>query len=335
MSVALMPTRREVLIGSAAVCAWPRGGAAQSEPVRRIALLLGTRRAGDPESLARIRTVRDGLAEHGWVEGRNLHVDIRTAAGEAAAIAASAAETVALAPDVIVANSNPVIAALARLTSTIPIVFAQIVDPVGLGVVKSLARPGGNATGFTFVDLELVGKWLQLLAEIAPGLARGALLYDPATTPFYVDYLRGIPQSSTSGAPAFVATPVGRPDDLETIIAELGTSGRGGLVVPPTPVLGANRRRIAEVALRHKVPSISAYRDYAPQGGLVSYGPDQLDLFRRATGYVDRILKGASPADLPVQTPTKYETIINARTAKALGLDVPPTMLALADEVIE
>jgi putative ABC transport system substrate-binding protein len=174
-----------------------------------------------------------------------------------------------------------------------------------------------------------------MLREIAPGVTRAALLYDPTTTPFYADYLSSIAQSSQAGAIPFVAAAVTRADDLEKVIADIGRQTGTGLVIPPTPLLGANRRYIAELAMRHRVPSISAYREYAPEGGLISYGPDQLDLFRRSTDYVARILKGASPAELPVQTPTKYETIINARTARTLALQVPPTMLGLADEVID
>jgi putative ABC transport system substrate-binding protein len=238
-------------------------------------------------------------------------------------------------PDVILANGNPVILALAKLTTTIPIVFAQIVDPVGLGVVQSLARPGGNVTGFTFVDLELLGKWPQILSEVAPHLEHAALIFDPATTPFYADYLRTLEQGRMSGSIPYRAAPVRRADDLESVIAAVAAQPKTGLVVPPNPLLGAYRRHVAELTTRFRVPSISVYRQYAPEGGLISYGPNQLDLFLRATAYVDRILRGARPGDLPVQAPTAFEMVVNAKTARDLDLVLPASIVARADEVIE
>jgi putative ABC transport system substrate-binding protein len=328
--------RREVIAGLAgATASWPVLTRAQDAPARTLGLLMGGRGEGDPEGQARLTTVRTGLADHGWVEGRNLRIDLRWAAGDPGRIEASAADLVALKPDVILANSTPAIGALVRLTQTIPIVFAQIVDPVGLGYVKSLARPGGNLTGFTFVDLELIRKWPEILREVAPRVTRAALLFNPATTPFYVEFLRSLELSAQPGATPFVAAPVPRLDNLDGVIAELGRTSGTGLIIPPNPLIGANRRRVADLAMQHHLPSIAVYREYANEGGLVSYGPNSLDIFRRSTSYVDRILRGADPADLPVQAPTSYELVVNLKTAEALGLAIPPALLARADEVVE
>jgi putative ABC transport system substrate-binding protein len=328
--------RRTALAALTATTAlWRDLARAEGSSPRKLGLLMGGRGEADPEGQARLEAVRTALAERGWVEGSNLRIDLRWAAGDAGRLQASAAEIVALAPDVILANSTPAIGALVRLTKTIPIVFAQIVDPVGLGYVKSLAKPGGNLTGFTFVDLELIRKWPEILREIAPGVTRAALLFNPATTPFYAEFVRTLALSAEPGATRFVPAPVPQLDDLEGVIADLGRTSGTGLIIPPNPLIGANRRRVAELAMQHRLPSIAVYREFVTEGGLMSYGPNSIDIFRRSTGYVDRILRGADPGDLPVQAPTSYELLVNARTARALGLTIPQSILARADEVIE
>jgi putative ABC transport system substrate-binding protein len=326
--------RRDVLAGlGASAVAWP--ARAQDGRMRRLGILMGGRGASDPEGQARLAAVRAGLAEHGWTEGRNLEIELRWAAGDLGRIKAAAAEIVALKPDVILANATPAIGALIEVTKTIPIVFAQIVDPVGLGYVTSLARPGGNVTGFTFVDLDFIRKWPEVLRELAPGLDRAALLFNPATTPFYAGFLQTLEASRQPGQVPFVAAPVARLEDLESVVADVASHAGAGLVIPPNPLIGAHRGRVAALATRHRLPSIAVYREYAPDGGLMSYGPNSLDIFRRSTNYIDRILRGADPGELPVQAPVTYELVVNGRTARELGLAIPPSILARADEVIE
>jgi putative ABC transport system substrate-binding protein len=325
--------RRDVLALAAGAALSSRVARAQPSGVRRVGLLMGGRGEADPEGQARLAVVRSGLRDLGWEEGRNLHLELRWAAGDRTQIDAHAADLVRLNPDVIVGNSTPAIAALAKATRSIPIVFAQLVDPVGLGFVASLARPGGNVTGFTFVDLDLVAKWPEVLKEAVPGVRRTGLLFNPDSTPFYRDFLRQL--ESRGASSGLYAVPVKALGEIEPAIADLAREPGGGLVVPPNPFIGSNRKLVAELAQKHKVPSISVYRDYAEAGGLMSYGPDSLDIFRRSTEYVDRILKGANPADLPVQAPTKYELVVNLKAAKAIGLEVAPSFLVRADEVIE
>lgn len=325
--------RRDVLALVAGAALSSPGVRAQPSGVRRVGLLMGGRGEADPEGQARLAVVRSGLRDLGWEEGRNLHLELRWAAGDRAQIDAHAADLVRLNPDVIVGNSTPAIAALAKATRSIPIVFAQLVDPVGLGFVASLARPGGNVTGFTFVDLELVAKWSEVLKEAVPGVSRAALLFNPDSTPFYGDFLRELENRGASSG--LYAAPVRTLGEIEPAIADIARPPGGGLVIPPNPFIGANRRLVADLAQKHKVPSISVYRDYAQAGGLMSYGPDSLDIFRRSTEYVDRILKGANPAELPVQAPTRYELVVNLNAAKAIGIEVAPSFLVRADEVVE
>lgn len=326
--------RREALAGLGAIAVtWPAW--AQDPRIRRLGLLMGGRGASDPEGQARLQAVRAGLAEHGWAEGRNLEIELRWAAGDLGKIKTAAAEIAALKPDVILANATPAIGALIEVTKTIPIVFAQVVDPVGLGYVTSLARPGGNVTGFTFVDLDFIRKWPEVLREVAPGLDRAALLFNPATTPFYAGFLQTLEASRQPGEVPFVAAPVARFEDLESVIADVARHPGAGLVIPPNPLIGAHRGRVATLATRYRLPSIAVFREYAPDGGLMSYGPNSLDIFRRSTNYIDRILRGADPGELPVQSPVTYELVVNGRTARELGLTIPPSILARADEVIE
>ena len=316
--------RREfiVLLGGAAV-AWPLAARAQhGERVRRLAVMMGGRNADtDPEGRAWFSAFRQGLEDLGWVEGRNFRADYRWPAGDLDRMQVIAKEFVDLQPDVLVAGNTPAVISLLQETRTIPIVFTLLSDPVGTGVVASLARPGGNATGFTAFEYSLAGKWLEMLKDIAPAVTRVALLFNPETSPYAKHYLSFI----ETAAPAF---------KVAAVTAHAREPG-GGLVVLPDTFTFANRGPLISAAARHGVPAIYPLRGQAVNGGLVSYGPDTVDLWRRAAAYVDRILRGANPAELPVQQPTKYELLINLRTAKALGLTVPPTLVACADEVIE
>lgn len=241
----------------------------------------------------------------------------------------------ALKPDVILANSTPVIAMLKSLTTSIPIVFALATDPVGLGHVQSLSRPGGNFTGFTFIDPALIGKWIGLLREIMPSLIRAGLLFDPSTTPFYPGWIREIEAAHQSGTTELMAMPVGSNDEMAEAIAALAQKPGRCLMIGPDPFNVVRIKAIAQLAAQNRLPAISVYRPFAVEGGLMAYGPDTADIFRRSAGYVDRILKGANAAELPVQQPDKFEFIVNLKAARALGLTVPNTLLATADEVIE
>jgi putative tryptophan/tyrosine transport system substrate-binding protein len=326
--------RREfiTLLGGAAV-AWPLAARAQQgDRMRRIGVLTYIP-ADDAEGQARLAAFTQALSQLGWSVGRNLRIDTRWAtAGD---VHRHAAELVALAPDVLLAaTGTATVAPLLQTTRAIPIVFAVVIDPVGAGFVASLAQPGGNATGFTTYEYSMSGKWLELLKEIAPGVTRAAVLRDPAVA------------SGTGqfGAVQIVApalgvqvTPVDVRDagEIERAVAAFARGPHGGLIVTASPLAIVHRELIATVAARHKLPAVFSSRSYVTSGGLISYGPDLIDQFRQAAGYVDRILKGEKPADLPVQTPTRYELVINLKTAKTLGLDIPATVLARADEVIE
>ena len=301
--------------------------------MRRIGVLLSTA-ADDTENHARMAAFHQGLQQLGWIEGRNLRIDIRWAAGDAELYRKYAAELVALAPDIILASSSPTVAALQAATRTVPIVFAHAVDPVGAGFVDSLARPGGNVTGFVLFEYGISAKWLELLKEIAPALKRVAVLRDPTTA-------AGMGQFGAiqSVAPSFgmEVNPVSLrdPGEIERGVTAFAASPNGGLIITAAPLGTLYRELIIALAARHKLPAVYSERRFVAAGGLLSYGPDLVDQYRKAAGYVDRILKGEKPADLPVQAPTRYELAINLKTAKALGLTVPPTLLARADEVIE
>ncbi|SIO03965.1 putative ABC transport system substrate-binding protein [Bradyrhizobium erythrophlei] len=302
--------------------------------LRKVGVLLSGVES-DPDSQVRIAAFRRGFADLGWKEGENVHIEYRWSAGKSELIRQYAEELVALAPDVILANSTPVIAMLKSMTNSIPVVFALATDPVGLGHVDSLSRPGGNLTGFTFIDPALIGKWIGLMQEVVPGLARAALLFDPNTTPFYRRWIREIETAHQSGAMELVAMPVGSNVEMETAIAALAQKPGSSLMIGPDPFNVVRIKAIAQLAAQSRLPAISVYRPFAIEGGLMAYGPDTADIFRRSAGYVDRILKGASPAELPVQQPDKFEFVVNLKAARALGLTVPGTVTALADEVIE
>jgi putative ABC transport system substrate-binding protein len=327
--------RREFisLLGGAAT--WPlMARAQQSERMRHIGVLMASA-ADDSESQARMAAFLQGLAQLGWTDGRNVRIDTRWATTNADDLRRHAAELAALAPDVLVAaTGTATVAPLLQATRTLPIVFVVVVDPVGAGFVANLARPGGNATGFTMFEYGLSGKWLELLKQIVPSITRAAVLPDPAVA-------SGIGQFAAVQAVApslgVELTPVDARDapEIERAVAALARSGNGGLIVTASPVANRHRDLIATLAAQHRLPAVYSGRQYVAAGGLISYGPDLIDQYRRAAGYVDRVLKGEKPADLPVQAPTKYELVINLKTAKALGLDVPATLLARADEVIE
>src|SRR5262245_43617338 len=329
-----MKRREFITLFGGATAAWPFAARAQQrERVRRIGVLMPLA-ADDPEGQVRITAFAQGLQELGWSVGRNLRLDYRWAAGDADRLRSHAAELVALAPDIILASGTSTVGPLLRATRTVPIVFAGVADPVGAGYVGSLARPGGNATGFTTFEYSLGGKWLEVLKEIAPGVKRAAVLRDSALAA----------GSGQLGAIQAVApsvgvevTPVDVRDagEIERAVVAFARSPNGGLIVPASGLVIVHRDLIIMLAARHKLPAVYYYSFFVTAGGLVSYGPDPHDQYRRAAGYVDRVLKGEKPADLPVQAPTKYELAINLKTAKALGLEVPPSLLARADEVIE
>src|SRR5262245_39805706 len=319
------------LIGGAVT--WPLAAQAQQpDRVRRIGVLMSLT-ADDPEGQPRVTAFRRGLQDLGWTEGRNLQIDVRWGMGDADLHRKYAAELVALAPDVILAAGVPIVRALQQASRTVPIVFAQSIDPVGAGVVAGLARPGGNTTGFMSYEYNLSGKWLELLKEVAPRVTRLAIVRDSSTA-------TGIGQWAVIQAMAssfgMELSPVEVRDagEIERDISEFAR-GSGGLIATVSARVNVHRELIVALAARHKLPAVYNARYFVTGGGLISYGPDYVDQYRRAAGYVDRILKGEKPGELPVQAPTKYDLAINLKTAKPLGLDVPPTLLARADEVIE
>ncbi len=329
--------RREfiTLLGGAAA-AWPLAARAQqSERVRHLAAMMGGRNADtDVEGRAWFTAFRQGLQELGWVEGRNLRADYRWPAGEPARMRVIAKDFVEAKPDVLFAGSTPGVLALLAETRTIPIVFTNLNDPVGTGAVASFARPGGNATGFTAFEYSLAGKWLEMLKEVAPAARRIALIFNPETAPYAHHYLTFIQAAAPVGVTAN-AVSVGSVAEMEAAVEAHARAAGGALVALPEGFIVNNRSSLIALAARLRLPAIYPARNYVVEGGLLSYGPGTVDLYRRSVSYVDRILKGAKPADLPVQAPTKYELVINLKTAKALGLTVPPALLARADEVIE
>jgi putative tryptophan/tyrosine transport system substrate-binding protein len=328
--------RREfiALLGGAAA-PWPlAAGAQQAERIRRIGMLIVFPQT-DPSSRRRVEALLQGLARLGWSVGHNLTVDYRWGVADDESARTATAELLALGPDLIVANATTALAAARRATGTVPIVFTGVSEPVAQGFVAGLARPGGNITGFTNLEPSASAKWLELLKEIAPNVRRVAIMFKPGlsqTVPLFHEALK-------SAAPKFGIEPVEATvhdaAQIEAASSALAREPGGGLVILPDTFLAAHHQLIVDLAARHRLPAIYPFRYFASAGGLVSYGPDVDDQFRQAAGYVDRILRGEKPADLPVQQPTKFDMVINLRTAKALRLDVPPTLLVTANEVIE
>jgi putative tryptophan/tyrosine transport system substrate-binding protein len=331
---AKMKRREFVTFLGGAAAVWPLAARAQQpDGMRRIGVLMALAE-DDPETKARLSAFRQGLEKRGWSEGRNVRIDYRFAPASAQA-QVLAKDLVALQPDVILAHSTPVTAALQRESRTIPIVFAVVSDPIGSGFVVNLPRPGGNITGVMQYEASVTGKWLAMLKEIAPSLVRAAFVANPKTATFYNYYL----QAAKAAAPSIGIEPVlilvENVTDIERAIESFASVPNGGLVVIPDLAATVHRDLIIALAARHRVPAVYFARYWVAAGGLMSYGNDYVDLFRQAAPYVDRILRGDKPADLPVQAATKFETIINLKTAKALGLTVPPGLLVAADEVIE
>jgi putative tryptophan/tyrosine transport system substrate-binding protein len=322
------------LLGGAA--AWPHAARAQQpDRIRRIGVLMGYDET-DPQERTYLSGFTQALSELGWTEGRSVRMDVRWAAGNVDRMRMFAKELVDLQPDAILAHTTPVTAAFQRETRTIPIIFVLVSDPVGSGFVAGLPRPGGNTTGFIHLEGTIGGKWLELLTEIAPGVKRVAAMFNPDTAPYVRSYyLPSFEAAARSLKVEPIAAPVYSDAEIETVITSLGREPGGGLVVMPAGFLQVHRAPIILQAARNNVPAVYSISFYARDGGLLSYGSDEGDLFRRAAPYVDRILRGANPADLPVQAPIKYEMAINLKTAKALGLTVSPSILLRADEVIE
>jgi putative tryptophan/tyrosine transport system substrate-binding protein len=330
--------RREfiALFGGTTV-AWPLAvRAQQSGPMRRIGMLLANAE-DDPAAEAALAAFTKALQGLGWTEGRNIRIDYRFAAADVDRMQTFAKELVSLRPDLIVGQTTQVVAALQRETKTIPIVFVVVSDPVGSGFVASLPRPGGNITGFINIESSLSGKWMEMLRDIVPRVTRAALMFNPETAPYFAYYLQPFEAAARSYAVEPIAASVRTAADIERVVASLGNRPDAGLVLMPDPFTATRRNfdPIIALAARYRVPTIYPYRYYVAAGGLVSYGTDNADLWRQAPTYVDRILKGAKPADLPVQLPTKFELAVNLKTAKALGIEMPATLLGRADEVIE
>jgi putative tryptophan/tyrosine transport system substrate-binding protein len=327
--------RRDFILACGATVVWPLATRAQqSERMRRIGVLMSFE-ADEPEAHLRQTAFAHGLQKLGWAEGRNVQIDTRWAADDADRDRRYSAELVALAPDVILATGSRSVAALQRVTHSVPIVFANVIDPVGAGFVASLGRPGGNTTGFTAFEYSVAGKWLELLKEIAPNVTRASVLRDPAL-PAGIGQCAAI-QALAPPSLGVELSPIDVRDvgEIERTMTAFASERNGGLIVTASAQALIHRDLIIALATRYRLPNVYAFRYYPASGGLASYGPNPIDAFSGAAAYVDRILKGEKPADLPVQAPTKYELVINLKTAKALGLTVPPTVLSRADKVIE
>ena len=321
------------LIGGAAAT-WPV--AARAQPMRRVGVLLGLAE-NDPEAINRLKAFRLGMRDLGWIEGRNVQIDYRFVGNNPESINKNVTELVQLTPDVIVANTTRVMAALQPATSVIPIVFVLVNDPVSQGFISNLAHPGGNITGFSFIESDMVGKWVSLLRDVKPNLSRVALMFNPDFVPYFDVYLRSfkaLPQQ-TSVEVEVEAVHVRSVADVELAVAKLGREPASGLIAAADSFLLAVRGVILKAADLHRVPVISSYRQFVIEGSLMSYGPDTADIFRRSASYVDRVLKGEPPGNLPVQAPVKFELVVNLKTAKALGLSLRESFIQLADEVIE
>jgi ABC-type uncharacterized transport system substrate-binding protein len=331
-----MKRRTFIMLLGGAAAAWPLAARAQqADRVRRIGVLMAASE-NDPERQGFVAAFREGLRKLGWTEGRDIWIDTRWATpDDAESIQRFAKELVALQPDLILSHTTPTTATLLQQTRTIPLIFTGVSDPIGSGFVASFPRPGGNVTGFIPMEPTMAGKWLELLKEIAPRVTRVAFLFNPATAPYAEYYLNSFQAAAASFAVEATAAPVRQTSELETVIAAQARAPNGGLVVMPDTFTSAHRAEIISLAARYRLPAVYPFRFFAEVGGLLSYGSDLIDNFRRAASYADRILKGDKPSELPVQAPVKFELVINMKTAKTLGLDVPLHLQQRADEVIE
>jgi putative ABC transport system substrate-binding protein len=327
--------RRDFITLLGATAAWPLAARAQPERMRRIGVLMGYAES-DLDAQAKVAAFREALQKLGWAEGRNIRIDTRwPIPADTESMQRFAKELVTLQPDLILSHITPTTAALLQQTRTVPIIFATVSDPVGSGFVASFSRPGGNITGFTSIEPTMAGKWLELLKEIAPRVARIAFLFNPVTAPYAEYFLTPLKVAASSFAVEAIVAPVRDKLELESVVTAQAREPNSGLIVTPDSFMDVHRADVTSLAARFHLPAVYPFRQFSEVGGLLSYGNDQLDNFRRAAVYVDRILQGAKPSELPVQAPVKFELVINLRTAKALGLDVPPLLLARADQVIE
>jgi putative ABC transport system substrate-binding protein len=326
--------RREFIAVISAAAVPLSARAQQAEGARRIGVLMA-RKADDPQGQKQFAALRKGLLELGWSEGKTLQIETRWTVADAAEALKFAQELIGLKAEVLVANGTPSLVAARQATSTIPTVFVSVADPVGQGFVPSLARPGGNITGFSAEEAGMGGKWLELLKELAPRVTRIAVIYNPQTAPYAPMFFSAMQAAAPAMAVALAISPVHVPADIDRVIAVIGQEQGGGLIVVPDSFMFGQRQRITALAAKYRLPAMYPIGIFIPDGGLIAYGIDRVDMFHRTADYVDRILRGASPVELPVQQPTKFELAINLKTAKALGLIVPPSMLLSADEVIE
>jgi ABC-type uncharacterized transport system substrate-binding protein len=327
--------RREfiLLLGTSAAML-PLATAQSAERAKRLGMLMSTRE-GDPVATMRVARFREGLKQLGWIEGQNLQIEWRWTGGDIALTRRYAEELVQLAPDVLLGNGTPATVALKQATTTIPVVFSVVNDPVSQGVIPNMAHPGGNITGFSFLEYSMVGKSLEMLKRIAPQSKSVAIMFNPETYPYYEIHLKSFEAVARRLALDLTAAPVKSVAEIDEAIAKLGQQPGATLLVTPDPFMLVHRDAAIRAAAQYRVPASYSYRQIVSEGGLTSYGADAGDIFFRAAGYIDRILKGASPGDLPAQAPVKFETAFNVKTAKALGLEIPPDLLALADEVVE
>ena len=308
--------------------------AAQAEPIRHLGVLMATKQ-DDPLAQSRVAAFREGLKQLGWSEGRNLVIEWRWSGGDIERTHEYAEELVRLAPDVLLSNGTPATAALKNATSTIPIIFAVVNDPVAQGFIRSMVHPGGNITGFSFLEYSMVGKSLEMLKQIAPKTSRVAVMFNPDTYPYYEIHLKSFETVVRQLGLDLRAAPARSPTEIDEIIARLGKEGGSSLLITPDPFMLVHRDLVIHAAAQHRVPASYSYRQNVVEGGLMSYGADTADIFFRSASYIDRVLKGATPGDLPAQAPVKFEIAFNVKTAKAAGLEIPQSLLALADEVVE
>jgi putative ABC transport system substrate-binding protein len=330
-----MQRRKFITLLGGAAAAWPLAARAQQPGgMRRIGVLMAYAES-DSEGQAYLAAFREGIQKLGWTEGRNIGIDTRWATSDAALMQRFAKELIALQPELIFSSDTPTTAALLQQTRTIPIIFATVSDPVGSGFVASFPQPGGNVTGFIVMEPTMAGKWLELLKEIAPRVNRVAILFNPATAPYFEYYLNPFKAAVASVAVEAIVAPVRDTSELESVVAAQARAPNTGLIAMPDSFMNAHRAEVTSLAARYRLPAVYAFRFFAELGGLLSYGNDVRDNFRRAAAYADRILKGAKPSELPVQAPVKFELVINLKTAKALGLDVPLSLQQRADAVIE